>query len=467
MSSMPFVLTAAEMAEAFGGTLVAGARETPLPTVSIDTRALAPGDLFVALVGPRFDGHAFVADALARGAAGVVVARPDAVPEQAGTHAVVIAVTDTLAGMQQAATVIRRRSGTRVVAITGSVGKTTTKEIAASLLRTRFTTFRTEGNLNNHIGLPLTLFGLRTAPQVAVVELGMSAAGEIRRLVEIAEPDVRVWTNVGSAHLGNFTSVEAIAEAKAEILSHASAETVLVANADDPLVMRHAAGFAGRRVTFGVSAAADVQVRDVQLRGVFGARARLVAGPRSAAFETTLTGEGSLSNIAAASAVALELGVPFDDVVGAIRALAPLPGRGRVHRAPGGWTVIDDTYNSSPEALERALRTLAASEGRRIALLGEMLELGPAAVSLHERCGRMAASANLARLVTVGGSAAAALGRAANAAGLDADRVSHEATSDALASRVSSLVQPGDVVLVKGSRAVGMDRVVRALLEEA
>src|SRR5690606_19650090 len=200
MSGTSFVLTAAEMAEAFGGTLVAGAGTTPLPTLSIDTRTLAPGDLFVALTGPRFDGHAFVADAHARGAAGVVVARPESVPETARTSAVVIAVHDTLAGMQQAATVIRRRSGTRVVAITGSAGKTTTKEIAASLLSAHFTTFRTAGNLNNHIGLPLTLFGLRTAPQVAVVELGMSGAGEIRRLVEIAEPDVRAWLNVGSAH---------------------------------------------------------------------------------------------------------------------------------------------------------------------------------------------------------------------------------------------------------------------------
>ncbi len=296
----------------------------------------------------------------------------------------------------------------------------------------------------------------------------MSGAGEIRRLVEIAEPDVRAWLNVGSAHLGNFASVDAIAEAKAEILSHAAAGDVLVANADDPLVMRHAAAFPGRTVTFSVEGpSADVQVRDVVLRGVFGARARLVAGGRTASFETRLLGEGSLSNIAAAAAIALEIGVPFDAVVGAIGTLAPPAGRGQVRRAPGGWTVIDDAYNSSPEALERALKTLAASEGRRVALLGEMLELGPASIALHERCGRIAASADLARLVTVGGSAAAALGRAANAAGVDPERLAHEATSETLAKRVVSLVRPGDVVLVKGSRGIGMDRVVRALMGEA
>lgn len=467
MSSAPFTLTAAEMADAFGGTLLAGTGDTPLPTLSIDTRTLTPGDLFVALVGPRFDGHAFVADALARGAAGVVVSRPEAVPAGAADTSVVIAVHDTLHGMQQAANVVRRRAGTRLVAITGSAGKTTTKEIAATLLATRFTTLRTQGNLNNHIGLPLTLFALRTAPQVAVVELGMSGSGEIRRLVEIAEPNVRVWTNVGSAHLGNFASIEQIAEAKAEILSGARPDDVLVANAGDARVMRHAAGFSGRTVTFGVNVPADVAVRDVTLRGAFGARGRLVAGRQAAPFETTLLGEGNLANIAAAAAIALELGVPFDAVVGAIRTLGAAPGRGQVHRVPGGWTVIDDAYNSSPEALERALRTLGASSGRRIALLGEMLELGPTAVALHERCGRVAASLGLSALVTVGGSAAAALGRAANAAGLDGSCIAHESASDALARRVTSLVRPGDVVLVKGSRGIAMDRVVRALLGEA
>jgi len=467
MSGTPFTLTAAEMAEAFGGTLVAGAGDTPLPTVSIDTRTLARGDLFVALVGPRFDGHAFLGDAIARGAAGVVVSRPDAIPAGLDANAVVIAVHDTLHGMQQAANVVRRRAGTRLVAITGSAGKTTTKEIAATLLATRYTTFRSHGNLNNHIGLPLTLFSLRTAPQVAVVELGMSGLGEIRRLVEIAEPNVRVWTNVGSAHLGNFASVEEIAQAKAEILTGAGPHDVLVANAGDARVMRHAATFAGRTVTFGVNVRADVEVRDVSMRGAFGSRGRLVAGTQAAPFETALLGEGNLANIAAATAVALELGVPFEAVVGAVGRLAPAPGRGEVRRAPGGWTVIDDAYNSSPEALERALSTLAASDGRRIALLGEMLELGPASVSLHERCGRAAAAAGLTTLVTVGGSAAAALGRAANAAGLEAARIAHESTSDALARRVTAIVKPGDVVLVKGSRGTAMDRVVRALVEEA
>ena len=466
MSESGFVLTAAEMAEAFGGTLAAGVAATALPDVSIDTRTLQPGALYVALVGPTFDGHAFVADAVARGAAGVVVSDlrateglPPAVP--------IIHVADTLQGMQQAAHVVRRRSGTRVVAITGSAGKTTTKEIAAALLSTHVTTFRTHGNLNNHIGLPLSLFHLHTCPAMAVVELGMSGPGEIRRLVEIAEPDVRVWLNVGSAHLGHFASIEGIADAKAEILEGAGRDDLLVANAGDPLVMARVQHFAGQTLTFGVDVAADVAVRDVEALGPAGMRATLVARGHSATFSTPLLGEGNLANIAAAAAVALDAGVPFDAVVRTVPTIGPAPHRGQVVQAPGGWTVIDDAYNSSPEALQRVLAALEAVRGRRVVLLGEMLELGEASVALHAEAGRAVAALAPDVLAVVGGAAAEALVRAAVDAGLDPARASHESDSATLAARVRSLVRPGDVVLVKGSRGIAMDRVVAALVEEA
>lgn len=466
MSGAPFTLTAAEMAEAFGGTLVAGDATTLLPDVSIDSRSLPAGALFVAIAGPRFDGHTFVDDAVARGAAGVVVS--DVTAAGRVPHGVaVVHVHDTLRGLQQAANVVRRRAATRLVAITGSAGKTTTKEITAALLSTHCTTFRTRGNLNNHIGLPLSLFELRTSPVMGVVELGMSGAGEIRRLVEIAEPDVRVWTNVGSAHLGNFASIDAIASAKAEILERADRHTVLVANAGDPRVMSHARGFVGRTLTFGVNVDADVQVRDVEPRGAEGMRGVLVAGGHGHRFETPLLGDGNLANIAAATAVALDAGVSLDRILETVATLGPAPHRGQVLHAPGGWTVIDDAYNSSPEALLRAIETLATSSGRRIAFLGEMLELGDQTGRLHAECGRALAAAQPEALVAVGGSAAAALASGAIDAGLDAARVSHEPTSDALVRRVRTLVQPGDVVLVKGSRGIAMDRVVTALMREA
>jgi UDP-N-acetylmuramoyl-tripeptide--D-alanyl-D-alanine ligase len=466
MSGAPFVLTAAEMAHAFGGTLVSGVASTPLPDVSIDTRTLQPGALFVAIAGPTFDGHAFLRDAVARGAAGVVVSDADVARDLPDTVAV-IHVHDTLLGMQQAAHVVRMRSRTRLVAITGSAGKTTTKEITAALLSTHFTTFRTQGNLNNHIGLPLSLFALRTCPAMGVVELGMSGPGEIRRLVEIADPDVRVWTNVGSAHLGHFASVEQIADAKAEILEHADRGDVLVANAGDARVMQHARRFVGRTITFGVDVDADVQVRDVEPRGAQGMRARLVVQDDSRLFDTPLLGEGNLANIAAAAAVAVDAGVPLDAIVHTVGTLAAAPHRGQVVHAAGGWTVIDDAYNSSPEALLRALTTLGSATGRRIALLGEMLELGVESPRLHAECGRAAAAAGIAHLVVVGGTAADALASSAVEAGLDPACVSREATSEVLARRVRAIVRPGDVVLVKGSRGIAMDRVVAALMEEA
>jgi UDP-N-acetylmuramoyl-tripeptide--D-alanyl-D-alanine ligase len=465
MSAAPFVLTAAEMAHAFRGTLVSGDASAPMPDVSIDTRTLQPGALFVAIAGPTFDGHTFVGEAVARGAAGVVVSDADAARDVTDGVAV-IHVHDTLLGMQQAAHVVRQRSQTRLVAITGSAGKTTTKEITAALLATHFTTFRTQGNLNNHIGLPLSLFALRTCPAVGVVELGMSGLGEIRRLVQIADPEVRVWTNVGSAHLGHFASVDQIAEAKAEILEEADSDDVLVANAGDARVMRHARRFAGRTITFGVGVDADVAVRDVEARGAQGMRARLVARGDTRVFETPLLGDGNLANIAAATAVALDAGITLDDVVRTVSTLPASPHRGQVVRAPGGWTIIDDAYNSSPEALQRALTTLASADGRRIALLGEMLELGDASVRLHRECGHAAAHAGLAHLAVVGGPPADALAEGATEAGLDAVCLTREATSDALARRVRAIVRRGDVVLVKGSRGTAMDRVVAALMEE-
>ncbi len=456
----PFALTAAEMAAAFGGVLAHGPADRLLPTVSIDTRTIAPGDMFVAIRGPRFDGHAFVADAVARGAGAVVVSDASAVTS---TTLPVITVGDTLIGLQDAARTIRRRAGSTVVAITGSAGKTTTKEITATLLAQRFTTFRNRGNLNNHIGLPLSLFELHTAPAWAVVELGMSGAGEISRLVSIAEPQVRVWTNVGDAHIGFFSSVDAIAEAKAEILDGAVASDVFIANAADSRVIARAAGFAGQVITFGVDVPADVAIASIEPRGFDGTRASLSLRGDVRTIETRLLGTANLANIAAASAVALSAGLPADDIVAGVASLAPASHRGEVVRTDAGWTVIDDAYNSSPSALTRALHTLGAMPGRHVAVLGEMLELGDFSERLHAECGTVAGDAGVAAVVAVGGSPAGALAHAAHAAGVSI--VHHVADSAAAAELARSIVRAGDTVLVKGSRGIRMEAVVQALTE--
>ncbi len=457
-------LTAAWIAAAAGGTLVAGDPAREAGGVSIDTRTLEPGELYVAIRGDRFDGADFADAAVAAGAIGVVMPKGRGV-RPAG--AFVIDVSDTTEALQALGRAVREASGTKVVAITGSAGKTTTKEVTAELLAERYRVIRNRGNFNNHIGLPLSLVELRTRPDMAVVELGMNHAGEISTLVRIAEPDVRVWTNVGDAHLGLFSSVDTIADAKAEIFEGATPSTVLVANADDPRIMARAPRFKGRVVTFGIERTADVRATEIDARGVSGVRARVSTARGEVTIESPLVGVANLANVLAATAVALEFDVPLGAVAARVARLAPAPHRGEIVRLAKGVTLIDDCYNASPAATKRSLDVLAleGSRGRRVAMLGEMLELGAHAVGLHEEVGR-AAAASADLLVAVGGEPAAALASAAMAAGMRPDRVRYFPASDTAAEAVPVLVNAGDTVLVKGSRGIRMERVVERLTQE-
>jgi len=455
-------LAAADMAAAMRGRIVSGDPGTAPGGFSIDSRTIAPGQAFFAIVAER-DGHDFVGDAAARGAAIVVVSRAVALEAPAP---VVVEVADTTRALQDLAREVRRRSGATVVAITGSAGKTTTKETAAVFLGAAFSVVKNPGNLNNHLGLPLSLLEMRHGADVAVMELGMNHAGEIRVLVGIAEPDVRVWTNVGDAHIGHFGSADAIADAKAEILERAGPGTLFVGNADDPRVMARARGFAGRTVTFGFREGADVRAVDVEDLGLRGTRATLVTTGGRRALRVPLLGRANLANVLCATAVATEMGVPLDEIVARAEGLTPARRRGEVLALGGGVRVVDDSYNSSPSALARALEMLSRERGatRRVAVLGEMLELGEQSVALHEASGRAAAASGLAALVTVGGEPARKMGEAAVAAGMDRRAVAHAATSAEAAAMAASLVADGDVVLVKGSRGIGTDQVVDRLV---
>lgn len=467
----PFDLTAVWMAEATGGRLLGGAPDAVASGVSIDSRTIKEGDLYVALRGERHDGHAFIADALAKRASGLLIADSEAAAateHAAASGAFVIAVDDTLVALQALGREIRRRASALVVAITGSAGKTTTKELTAALLEAKFEVFRNRGNLNNHIGLPLSLAELHSGPDVAVVELGMNHHGEISTLVALAEPEVRVWTNVGNAHIGFFASRDDIADAKAEILERARATDLLVANADDEAVMARATAFRGRLVTFGLSESATIRATNVAQRGIDGTSATIATPSGKIDIALPLVGAGNLLNTLAAIAVALDLGVTLDDIAARIATLTPASKRGEVVRLSTGVTVVDDSYNSSPAALLQSLGALKATTAtRRAAVLGEMLELGDHAISLHEECGRAAADSNLAWLVTVGGAPARAMAGAAVSAGMPEAAVTHVATADDAASQTVSRLKPGDVVLIKGSRGIGVDRVVARLKEEA
>lgn len=456
-------LRAGWLAQVTGGRVVAGASDSAIGRVVTDTRQLQPGDFFIALRGPRYDGHQFLDVARERGACGALVDAACAGPFWGAT----VQVADTLRGLQDLAAAVRRDSGARVIAITGSAGKTTTKETVAALLGARFDVVRNRGNLNNHIGLPLSLLELRTRPEVAVMELGMNHAGEISRLVEIARPDVRIWTNVGDAHLGHFASADAIADAKAEILEGASPDSVLVCNADDARVMSRVSAFAGRTITFGTAPGADLRATEIEDLGADGMRARVHTPAGDALVHTPLLGRGNLSNVLASMAVALDSGVALDDIVARVATMAPADRRGVVHRLRHGIVVIDDSYNSSPSALRAALDVVGRSHAlRKVAALGEMLELGDHAEALHAECGRAAAAAGLARLVTVGGAAAEAMAVAAVQAGMPTTAVTFVPDSGRAADELAPALAPGDLVLVKGSRGIRMDAVTDRLLAE-
>ena len=468
-------LAAPWVAGVMNGAIAAGDAARVFGDVSIDTRTLKAGDLYVAIRGERLDGAVFASAAIDAGAAGVVVPRgwqaagvtggSEEVARRSASAAVVIEVEDTTVALQQLAHGIRRAADTKVIAITGSAGKTTTKEVTSEFLELRYRVVRNRGNFNNHVGLPLSLIALRHRPDMAVVELGMNHAGEISTLVRIAEPDVRVWTNVGEAHLGFFPSLDAIADAKAEILEGAAASTLLVANADDPRISARIGAFRGRVVTFGIEGdAADVRASAVVDRGIAGTSARVTTRHGAMEITTPLVGRANLANILAATAVAEEFGVPLASVAARASQLRPASHRGEIVVLANGATVVDDSYNANPTATKMALQVLAsAAASRRVAVIGEMLELGVHATALHQDVGRFAAGAHIDHLLAVGGDAAKSLADAAVAAGMPVTHVSYFATSDEAADAAVALVKAGDVVLVKGSRGVKTDRVVARL----
>jgi UDP-N-acetylmuramoyl-tripeptide--D-alanyl-D-alanine ligase len=426
--------------------------------VSIDSRTTTPGELFFAIAGGRFDGHDFLAEARARGAAAAVVHR-----EAASTTGLsLIRVEDTTAALARLARHVREGAGIPVVAITGSVGKTTTKDMTASLVSALGPTLKTEGNLNNRYGLPLTLLGLGPEHRFAVLELGMSAAGEMRELSGIARPDLAVITRVAPVHLEFFASLEEIARAKAEILEGLRPSGAAVLNGDDPLVRRIGDAHAGRVIWFGRDRADDVSAEN--WRGtVRGMRFDLRLGEESVDVALPLAGPHFLTSFLAAAAVAHAWGASADAIAAGALLLKAAAHRGELIALRDGITLLDDTYNSSPLALEAAVQALGlAREGRRVAFVGDMLELGPSGPDLHRESGERVAR-RLDVLVGVGPLAASFL-EGARRAGAREDALHWFADSAAAAGAAPALVRAGDAVLVKGSRGVRMESVVEALV---
>jgi UDP-N-acetylmuramoyl-tripeptide--D-alanyl-D-alanine ligase len=437
-----------------------------LAGVSINSRTLARGELFVAIHGPRHDGHDFVVAALEAGALAGVVAADRLSGYDEPYRSKLLAVSDTLASLQNLAQAVRTGWGRRLAAVTGSAGKTTTKEILAALLAARFRILKSEGNLNNEYGLPLQLLRLDEADEAAVVELGMSHAGELKRLAEIARPDVGVVTRVAPVHLEFFASVEEIALAKRELIEGlAGRESVAVLNADDPLVSRFAQVAPGRVVTFGIEARADFRAENIQDRGLDGTEFDFLGPEGRARLSLPLAGRHNISNALAALAAASVWGVGAAEAKKIFPKLEATGMRGRVLHYDAGFTVINDCYNSNPVALAAMVGMLTSTPatGRHILAAGEMLELGPASAELHREAGRVAAAPRtLDWIIGVQGDAEN-LVRGAVAAGHPSARAKFCASSADAGAFLENLIERGDVILVKGSRGVKMERIVEAL----
>ncbi len=453
--------------EQVAGAIDAAPRSRPSSKVagySIDSRTIGAGELFFAIRAER-DGHEFVADALSKGAAAAVVAADwtGNIDERR-----LLRVDDPQAALGRLGNFARRRWGGRVLAVTGSNGKTTTKEICAACLSVGFKTAKTVGNLNNELGVPLTLLRMDETAEVAVVEMGMNHAGEIRRLARIAEPNAGVVTNVSFAHVGAFDSVEGVAAAKRELIEELSSEGTAILNADDARVAGFTAAHQGPSVTFGVSNDADFRARDLRAETSGGQSFELTRkGQPGFRISTRLAGRHNVSNVLAGVAASSVFGISAERLIAAIAEIEAGARRGRTLRR-GGVEVIDDCYNANPAAMEAMLAELASRKAdRRVAVLGEMRELGAFSEDLHRKVGAAVLRLGVDLLVAVGGDARFIV-EEATARGLAPANALFFVEAPAAGAALRDLLTAGDVVLFKGSRGVALERALeRALPAEA
>lgn len=457
-------MTVAEVAALLG--TASGAAERLVTGYSIDSRTLRAGDLFFAIRGPRFDGHQFVAPALERGAAGVVVEQGFYAAAPPGQRPSLIPVANTHQALTELARQVRRKWGKTLVAITGSTGKSTTKEMLAAILSQKLCVLRSPGNLNNEFGLPLALLALEPQHDVAVMELAMSSAGEIARLASLADPQIGVVTNVTAAHLQFFDSVDAIARAKRELIDYLASTgpgATAVLNEDDERVRGFSDNFPGKVLTFGFSPRADFRAIEVATAGLT-TTVKVSEPDGEFEFSLPLPGRHNVQNALAARAASANFGISADQARTALSQFKNLHQRSEILTLPGEITVMNDCYNSNPLAMERMLETLAAWPGaqRRIVVAGEMLELGPTAPQLHREIGCKCASSGVEWVIGVQGNAQHIVAGAIEC-GIDAARTRFFADAPSAGEFCRSLIAPGDVVLVKGSRGVHLETVIELL----
>lgn len=448
--------TLASLARACGAALPPSlASVDTVRGVSTDTRTLQPGEVFVALPGERFNGHDYVGAALAQGAVAAVVSQPTGHADQE------LLVTDTVQALGEIACAWRQEMPARVAAITGSVGKSTTKGLLASICAAAGPTVATEGTENNEVGVPKTLLRLTPAHRFCVVEFGMRGRGEIRQLTEIARPEVGIITVIGESHIGRLGSREAIAESKAEMLPLLPVEGMAVLPADDFFFPLLTSLSPCPVLAFGCGESALVRCLEVQAESLTSIRAKIRLADETVELTLPLPGRHNLANALAAAAGALALGCATADIIQGLESYAGLAMRGQVVALPGGATLINDAYNANPSSVAAALQVLRAATGRKLFVFGTMLELGECGPEAHRRVGEQAAAAGVSILVTVGdlGALAAETAQAAGVETLTAE------TPEEAADLLRPLLRPADTVLVKASRGLQLERTVRRLLD--
>jgi len=446
-------LTFRQLAEMTGGELIQGA-DIATGSVVIDSREVKPDSVFFAIKGDRLDGHQFVAQALATARGAVVSQVPENVPADKG----IVRVADTTVALQNLARSIRERYPFTLIAITGSAGKTTTKEMIATLVASERRTFKSWGNFNNLIGCPLCIDNTPDDAEVVVSEMGMNHKGEIAQLAGLTHPDVGVYTNIGPVHIEFFGTIEKIAEAKRELLENVKPGGTIVINADNEHVMNISRGFEGRKVTYGIDHDADFRGTNIRERGLLGTTFE-VSGHT---FELSLPGRHNLENLLAAIATARAIGISWEGISRGVRGLKPASHRGVIIDA-GGATIYDDTYNSNPYALGRALSLMTQADvsGRRIAVIGDMLELGEKELDYHRDAGK-AIPRSVNAVIAVGKRSLALLD-GAREAGFGNGNLHHFDDALSAGEFLKTFIRPGDLVLIKASRGIGLDRIVNML----
>jgi UDP-N-acetylmuramoyl-tripeptide--D-alanyl-D-alanine ligase len=456
-------VTVADIAEVCGGAVVRGNTLGRVLGVCTDSRNLKPGDLFFALSGLHFDGHAFVEEALSAGASGVIV-REDR-SSSIGGEGAVIAVKDPLEALGSVARWWRGRHRLTVAAITGSAGKTTTKEMATLVFETLGPTLKTEGNFNNLIGVPLTLLKIQPKHAFAVIEMGMNRPGEIAVLTGIAVPDLGLITNVGMAHLEGLGSLSGIARAKWELAEGLRPGSALVINGDDPELMRRASETRRDVVTFGLGERNRFRAVEIENLGVEGVRFLLVYRGQTQPVTLHAAGVHQVVNALAAAALGITAGASLEEAACALERFSPLKGRFATHQTAGGFLLVDDSYNANPSSLRAALKSASALVGKGTRLLvglGTMAELGEGAVSAHLEAGKFVAASGATRFWAMGVHAAE-MAEGAAQAGMPPANIDVSDSHQDMASRIREVARPGDVVFIKGSRSAGMERVVAFL----